>query len=373
MTSKKNTSLSFNVPMVHLENMTDHIGMLEHCVFSTPDRLEGYALDDNARALQVILRLDKTYSKTFIQKYSFIYLQFLLSARTSQGFHQDLNADLTWKDDVGVEEGFGRAMAALSEAALNAPTSDQQLAAIFVFDQQSELIKKVKQNRAMSQMIPALLHRIQFETTMTDLMPLLIMRKKLKGDMPVELPINLNAEVIRFADELETSYLRQSSASWHWYEDVLSYDNGRLPLGMLHAYQQTENKKYLQIALESLDFLLDQTYDTQKDCFSFPGYRGWFKKAEKKVLFGQQPIEAGSTVEVCCLAYEVTHQKKYLDFALKAFEWYRGRNILNIDLFNAETGGIKDGLEAWGLNPNEGAESILSYILAYQALQKANQ
>lgn len=356
--------------LTHIEKMTDSIGILEHCIFSTPDRIEGYSTDDNARALQVILRLNKLSSEEFTKKYSSIYLQFLLSARSSKGFHQDLNADLTWKDDAGTEEGFGRAMAALGEAAITAPSSDQQLAAVFVFDRQALLIKKVKQNRAMAQVITALSHRIKFETTSPELIPLLLMRKKLKGDMSVELPINMQAEIIHLADELVKSYRNHSSRSWNWYEDVLSYDNGRLPLGMLYTYQESRDKKYLAIALESLDFLLAQTYDKIKDCFSFPGYRGWFMKNKKKALFGQQPIEAGSTVEVCSFAYEVTHKKKYLDFAVKALDWYSGRNILKINMLNTDTGGIKDGLEEWGINPNEGAESILSFALACLALKK---
>ena len=187
----------------------------------------------------------------------------------------------------------------------------------------------------------------------------------------VGLPIDLQAELVRLADELAASYRKHSSQSWKWYENVLSYDNGRLPLGMLYAYKATANKKYLSIALESLDFLLEQTYDSVKDCFSFSGYRGWYLKDKKKALFGQQPIEAGSTVEVCTLAYEVTQNKKYLDFAVKALEWYNGRNILGINMVNTATGGIKDGLEEWGINPNEGAESILGFALACLALKKA--
>jgi hypothetical protein len=370
MINKKAAYPSTGFPLTHVERMTDSIGILEHCIFSTPDRIEGYSTDDNARALQVILRLGTLSPEGYIKKYSSIYLQFLLSARSPQGFHQDLNSNLTWKDDAGVEEGFGRAMAALSETAITAPGADQQLAAVFVFDRQVLLIKKVRQNRAIAHVITALSHRIKFETTAPELIPLLTMRKKLKGDMPVELPINVQAELIRLADALAATYLSHSSGSWNWYEDVLSYDNGRLPLGMLYAYQESGDKKYLTIALESLDFLLAQTYDTVKDCFSFPGYRGWFVKGGKKALFGQQPIEAGSTVEVCSFAYEVTREKKYLDFAVKALEWYKGRNILKINMLHTATGGIKDGLEEWGVNPNEGAESILSFALACLALKK---
>ncbi|MDO9028458.1 MAG: glycosyltransferase, partial [Candidatus Roizmanbacteria bacterium] len=87
MINKKAAYPSTSFPLTHIERMTDSIGILEHCIFSTPDRIEGYSTDDNARALQVVLRLNKLSSEEYIKKYSSIYLQFLLSARSPQGFH----------------------------------------------------------------------------------------------------------------------------------------------------------------------------------------------------------------------------------------------------------------------------------------------
>ena len=371
MNNKNIPDPSISFPLTHIKRMTDNIGILEHCIFSTPDRNEGYAIDDNARALQVFLRLNNSFPEDEFTQYISIYLQFLLSARSPQGFHQDLHTNLTWKDDAEVNEGYGRAMAALGEAAILASRADQKLAAVFMFDRQALLINDIVQNnRLMVQIITGLFHRIKFETSTPELTSSLVMRKKLKGDMPIQIPINLQPSLIRLADGLVASYKANCSPTWHWYEDRLVYDNGRLPMGLLYAYQNCGNKIYLEIALESLNFLLAQTYNHEKTCFSFPGYRDWFMKDGKRALFGQQPIEAGSTVEVCSLAYEITHQKKYLDFALKALAWYNGRNILEINMVNSVTGGIKDGLESWGVNPNEGAESILSYALACLALKK---
>ena len=182
-------------------------------------------------------------------------------------------------------------------------------------------------------------------------------------------PINFRLEITRLADELVEAYQSHSEKSWQWYEDIITYDNGRLPFGLFWAYQTVGKKLYRKVAEESLNFLMEKTYDVKKDCFSFPGYRGWFPKGGKMALFGQQPIEAGATVEACICAYKVTGKKSYFNLALKAFEWYTGRNVLGISLLDSESGGVRDGLEPWGVNPNEGAESILSYILACLALQ----
>ena len=133
---------------------------------------------------------------------------------------------------------------------------------------------------------------------------------------------------------------------------------------MFWAYSVFGDIKYLNIARESLDFLLEQIYDEKLDCFSFPGYRGWFEKNGNKSIFGQQPIEAGSVVEACTEAFFVTKEKKYLDWAKKALDWYHGRNILGTKMVDQNTGGVYDGLEEEGVNLNQGAESLLSYFLA---------
>ncbi|MEK7117257.1 MAG: glycosyl transferase, partial [Patescibacteria group bacterium] len=123
----------------HVSRITDHIGIIEHCIFATPNRKEGYCVDDNARALLACLRIDGKEKKT-AQQLIPIYLRFLVRALDKKGFHQNLNQGLTWEDDAGVEDGFGRAMVALGETTLSALQGNQKLTAAFIFDQQAFLI-----------------------------------------------------------------------------------------------------------------------------------------------------------------------------------------------------------------------------------------
>ena len=46
-----------DIKLDHLYRMTDGVGILEHSIMATPDLREGYCVDDNARALQVALKL----------------------------------------------------------------------------------------------------------------------------------------------------------------------------------------------------------------------------------------------------------------------------------------------------------------------------
>jgi hypothetical protein len=54
-----------------------------------------------------------------------------------------------------------------------------------------------------------------------------------------------------------------------------------------------------------------------------------------------------------------------------AFEWFTGRNHLGVALYDATTGGCRDGLAADHANTNQGAESTLAYFTARLAIQAA--
>lgn len=321
-------------PLNHLVTLTTKDGIIEHCILDVPDKSEGYSTDDNARALQLALRLKK-------DELIPIYLKFLVSARTKEGFHQDLNEDLTWKNDSAAHEGYGRAIAALGEAIVSAPNEEQRKLAGSIFNEEKHLISKANDPRTIAQIIIGL------------------------SFLP-----DAGKDVAPLAERLAEIYQKSADESWMWYEDTLTYDNGRLPMAMFIAYELLGNKKYLEIATQSLDFLIEMSFDHVKEVFSFPGFRGWHKKGSEKAIFGQQPIEAGSMVEACCKAFEVTKDNKYLEFAKKAFAWYSGENITNTSLIDPATSGIYDGIEPGGVNPNEGAESIISYLLAQHALKK---
>lgn len=337
--------------------MTDTVGIAEHCLIATPDLKEGYCVDDNARALQVVLRLKE-------EKLVDTYLKFLLLAAGENGFKNDMNQNLVWENE-STGENFGRAMAGLSDTIELGSRDDQKLTAMFLFDQYTEHIEKVESIRGKAWLIYGLLMRDQcsskLESVLENYIKVKVSQKKI-GQMS---KYDFKKIAKKLSEELIASYKKNSGISWKWFEDKITYDIGRLPWAMFWAYSVFGDIRYLNIARESLDFLLGQIYDEKLDCFSFPGCRGWFKKNGKKSIFGQQPIEAGSTVEVCCLAHKITKEKKYLDWAKKAFDWYGGRNILRAKMIDQNTGGVYDGLEEEEINLNQGAESLLSYLSAY--------
>lgn len=63
-------------------------------------------------------------------------------------------------------------------------------------------------------------------------------------------------------------------------------------------------------------------------------------------------------------AYDATHEAKYLHLQQTAFNWLIGANDLGVSLYDPRTKGCSDGLMSGGLNGNQGAESMVSFLLS---------
>jgi hypothetical protein len=59
--------------------------------------------------------------------------------------------------------------------------------------------------------------------------------------------------------------------------------------------------------------------------------------------------------------------------ARRAFNWFLGQNQLQQSLYDAATGGCRDGLHTDRPNDNLGAESTLSFLLALVEMRAAAQ
>ena len=105
----------------HLNRMTDDTGMLQHAIFTIPNRGEGYTTDDNARALIFAVLLEqagqtahRTVEHPQIRR-ALRYLSFLEHAfNPAKGrFKNFLRYDRRWNEPVGSEDSHGRALWAL--------------------------------------------------------------------------------------------------------------------------------------------------------------------------------------------------------------------------------------------------------------------
>lgn len=324
-----------------LKLLTDDTGILQHAKFVIPKRKEGYTTDDNARALIVCTRYYPVHGNSHVEKLVDVYLGFLLYMQRPDGrLHNFLSYNRKPMDDAGSEDSMGRTLWACGNCMNSELPQKKKMLSKEIFDKAFPWASSFKSLRAKALSILGLYNYHKA--------------------YPQDQNVVLNVKTL--ADQLLQCYKLVSSNSWNWFEPYLTYINGRLPHALFSAYDSTRNEKYLQVAKESLDFLLQvQIID---DRFVPIGNNGWYKMGGERAFYDQQAIEASCTVEAAFEALRTTGDKKYRSAAYTVFEWFLGRNSQGLTVYNRETGGCHDGITPHGLNLNEGAEATVSYLLA---------
>jgi hypothetical protein len=158
------------------------------------------------------------------------------------------------------------------------------------------------------------------------------------------------------------------SEEWQWFENFLTYDNARMPHALFSAFQATGNRRFLLAAEKSFLFLSKHTI--QGEMFEPVGQDGWFPKGGQKAMFDQQPIEAASMVQAATAGFFATSDDEYKKVALTCFNWFFGGNRLGAALYDKETGACFDGLTFKEVNLNQGAESLVEFLLAKFCIEK---
>ena len=99
------------IKLDYLESITDETGIVQHTKFATPNRREGYATDDNARALIVCTRHNGLNRSPESAKLAGVYLSFLYHMQMEDGkLHNFLSYDRRFLDDVGSDDSLGRVL-----------------------------------------------------------------------------------------------------------------------------------------------------------------------------------------------------------------------------------------------------------------------
>ena len=76
-------------------------------------------------------------------------------------------------------------------------------------------------------------------------------------------------------------------------------------------------------------------------------------------------------VSACLEAERITGDKRWRKEARRAFEWFLGRNDLNLPIYDPTTGGCRDGLHPDRANENQGAEATLAFLQSLLELRVA--
>ena len=173
---------------------------------------------------------------------------------------------------------------------------------------------------------------------------------------------------ISHANSLVDLYEANHKEDWNWFEPTVTYSNAKLSESLLLAYNYTKDRTYRKIGLATLDFLTEIQW--KGDFFDMVGNQGWYSYNGEKPIFDQQPIEAGYLTQAYVSAYEIVRERKYLELAKYSFEYFLGRNRLQTVMYDYSTGAVCDGLNCDGMNCNQGAESVICFLMALSSLNK---
>src|SRR6185503_14083785 len=88
------------------------------------------------------------------------------------------------------------------------------------------------------------------------------------------------------------------------------------------------------------------------------------QRGNHRATFDQQPIEAHSMVSACLEAHRATGDSFWYETACRVFDWFLGLNDLGLELYSPNSGGCYDALHVDRVNQNQGAESLLAFLLS---------
>jgi glycosyltransferase involved in cell wall biosynthesis len=335
----------------HLRRMTDDTGMIQHAIFTVPNYQEGYTIDDNARALIVSALLEELGSEETADLMSryFAFVWYAFNAKTGR-FRNFMDYQRNWLEEKGSDDSQGRTLWALGTVLGHSNTPAMQNMAGWVFEKSLPAVLNTTSPRAWAFALIGIneyLQRFAGDRTITQV------REELAG-------------------RLLDLYRKNRSDTWRWYEQSLTYCNAALPHALLMCGHGIPNIDMAEAGLESLRWLAGlQRADEAGGHFVPIGSNGFYQRGGVRARFDQQPVEAQAMVSACLETHRITADQNWYKEARRAFDWFLGRNDLDLPIYDPTTGGCRDGLHADRPNENQGAESSLAFLQAVLELRLA--
>ncbi|MDP3992764.1 MAG: hypothetical protein Q8Q05_00930 [bacterium] len=322
-------------PLTHLKRLTTREGLIQHADMDVPDPSHGYSLDDNARAIIATLWYYRNYHDEPVLRLLEIYFGYIKRVEKEGGsFHNFLSFTEQILDAEGSEDSIGRTIWALGEMIKSCPDQAMRNEAKLIFDRAS------------------IHHHLEHPHIRTKAYILLGL-----------LAAGQEEEASRWADKLVEIYKQNTTEDWQWFENYLSYANAALPYALAEAGRILDNQIYLDVAKKSLTWL-----DSVSRIDGKPapiGQAGWYFKEGIKAEYDQQPLDASDMILAFNALYQATQKSQYLNKAFEWADWYKGNNSQGVSVTNDVTNGVYDAVTPGGVNKNQGAESIVTYLMAY--------
>lgn len=329
----------------HVDGLTDATGILQHAVFSIPRYEDGYCLDDNARALLLMALIEDggTDDRGIVRVLASRYLAFVSHAFDQERgrFRNFMSYQRSWMEPCGSEDSHGRALWALGTVVGRSRDPGKHSLCGALFQRALAPVSTFSSPRAWAFVLLGIDEYL----------------RAFRGDTSVQALRQV------LATNLFELLVRSSTPEWPWFEEQATYENARLCQALI-ASADAMNRPELKLAgLKALEWLVSVQY-VEGGVFSPIGSGGFYRRGGTRALFDQQPLDAWATVSACLQARRSTANESWTQHARRAFAWFLGRNHLQQPLYDAATGGCRDGLHQDRPNENQGAESTLAFQLA---------
>jgi glycosyltransferase involved in cell wall biosynthesis len=335
----------------HLLAFTDDTGIFQHAIHTLPDYKHGYCTDDNARALILTMLCEElAVNLPGRQQLAGCYAAFLQHAYNpdSGRFRNFMSFERHWVEECGSEDSHARALWALGTCVGRAQRPSLRSWAAELFESALPAVKKFTSPRAWAFTVIGLHEYL----------------RTLSGD---RMAGQLREEL---SQRLVSLFKVVSGPKWPWIEDIVTYDNAKIPHALIMTGRWTNQPEMLEIGLKMLRWLAKKQ-TAPAGHFRPIGSNGFWKRGGKSAQFDQQPLEAHAMVCACLEAYDASGDEDWLVQAGRAFEWFDGGNDLGLALYDAQSGGCRDGLHIDRVNQNQGAESTLAFLLSLAEMQRA--
>ena len=330
-----------------LLRICDSTGIIQHSIFSVPDRAHGYCVDDNARALMLMNRLGHD-AEPHRSRLAAIFAGFVQNSWNddAQEFRNFMGYARNWLEAVGSEDSCGRALWALGATAHQGITPSLRQWAQRLFDRTISSAADFGSPRATAFAMLGADYRL--ETGMDDAAA---------------------RSILEHGAEFLMARLHSArQADWPWFESVLAYDNCRMPEALIHAGLRLDRPEFTAAGLETLRWILDIQI-SPAGFFRPVGSESFGREYALPRPFDQQPVEAWAAIDAAHAAFDATKDRQWLSHASRAYAWFFGSNDRGVAVADPVSGSCHDGINPRGLNLNEGAESVLAYQLAHCSIR----
>ncbi|MEZ0114072.1 glycosyltransferase involved in cell wall biosynthesis [Catenulispora sp. EB89] len=353
----------------HLSRLTDSGGIMQFGQGMRPDPASGHCVDDVARLAIVAAGLcaEQPQALRAAAPHTWLdtSLEFLQQAYDpeSQAVRNMRTVDGRWLDEPHSGDHVGRLVWGLGEVA------------------SSPAVPEKFRERAVEQLMDVL-------PAVRGLTSLRSMAYAVLGLVRVPEP---TPELERCVERLDAAWQDTATAEWPWFEEELTYDNARLAQALLAGGARAGDGAMAERGLIALDWYLEQVgLDPAGDFAGNPagdsGDSGDSARGQLRLVGNlwrhkgvarpedegdEQPLDAAAVVEAGAQAWRVTRQERYARLARRSFGWFLGDNRRGLPLYDAGSGGCRDGLRSGDTNVNQGAESTLAYYQARLGLIRA--